>query len=74
MVYQHLIKHPKYSQIWAHSFSNKIGRVSQGVRGRIEGTDTINFIEYNNVPIDRRKDVTYGAIQVDYTPQKAEEN
>jgi hypothetical protein len=57
-----------------HSFSNEIGRLAQGVGGRILGTDTTNFIEYNKVPIDQRKDVTYGNIQVDYRPQKAEEN
>jgi hypothetical protein len=74
MEYRHLIKHPKYSKLWEHSFSNEIGRLAQGVGGRIKGTDTINFIEYNKVPIDRRKDVTYGNIQVDYRPQKAEEN
>jgi hypothetical protein len=74
MEYRHLIKHPKYSKLWAHSFSNEIGRLAQGVGGRIKGTDTINFIEYNQVPIDRQKDVTYGNIQVDYRPQKAVEN
>jgi hypothetical protein len=74
MEYRHLIKHPKYSKIWAHSFSNEIGRLAQGIGGRIEGTDTINFIEYNKVPVDRRKDVTYGNIVVDYMPQKEEEN
>jgi hypothetical protein len=25
MEYRHLIKPPKYSKIWAHSFSNEIG-------------------------------------------------
>jgi hypothetical protein len=40
----------------------------------MKGTDTINFFKYNEIPIDRRKDVTYGSIQVDYRPQKAEEN
>jgi hypothetical protein len=58
MEYRHLTKHPKYSKLWAHSFSNEIGQLAQGVGRRIKGTDTINFIEYNKVPIDRRKDVT----------------
>jgi hypothetical protein len=65
MEYRHLIKHPKYSKIWAQLFSNEIGRLAQGVGGQIEWTDTINFIEYNKVPIDRRKDVTYGNKVVD---------
>jgi hypothetical protein len=74
MEYRHFIKHPKYSNIWSTSFSNEIGRLAQGVGGRIKGIDTINFIEYNKVPIDRWKDVTYGNIVVDYRPQKEEEN
>jgi hypothetical protein len=38
------------------------------------GTDKINFIEDNKISLNRRKDVTYGNIVVDYRPQKAAEN
>jgi len=30
------------------------------------------FIEYNDVPFDRRKDITFARIVADYRPQKNE--
>ena len=63
---------PKYKPIWTRSFSNELGRLAQGVGGRVEGTNTMFFIPKNKVPQDRFKDVTYGRIVVDYRPQKEE--
>ena len=36
----------------------------------MEGIDTICFLSHNNIPENRRKDVTYEKIFVDYCPQK----
>ena len=38
----------------------------------MEGTNTIFFVKYDEIPKDRIKDVTYGRIVVDYRPQKSE--
>ena len=50
----------------------KLGRLSQGEGGRVEGIDTTLFVAKYQVPRDRIKDVAYGRIVVDYQPQKEE--
>jgi hypothetical protein len=72
MEYRELIKSPKTKPTWTRSFSNELGRLAQGVGDRLKGTNTIFFIKHDDVPQDRRKDVTYGRIVVDVRPQKAE--
>ena len=38
------------------------------------GTKTLFFRKYQDIPADRRKDVTYGRVVVDYQPQKEDPN
>ena len=47
---RHLIARPKYKQAWGTSFGNEIGRLVQGMPGRVEGTDTMFFVDKNKVP------------------------
>eukprot|EP00804_Cyclotella_cryptica_P019806 CCRYP_009697-RA/>CCRYP_009697-RA protein AED:0.19 eAED:0.25 QI:0/0/0/1/1/1/2/0/745 len=56
--YRHLIK------------TQKLGRLAQGIPGTVKGTNTIVFIAYNEIPPQRRKDVTYGRIVANYRPEK----
>jgi hypothetical protein len=52
-------------------FANELGRLANGVGTRIpEGTNTIFFINHNQVPTDRK--VTYGRIVCTIRPQKKE--
>ena len=51
--------------------SNELGRLTQG-NSRVQGTNTMYFLPYEHIPIDRRKDVTYARIVVDYRPHKQE--
>jgi len=74
MEYRHLIKNPKYREAWGKSFGNEIGRLAQGMPGRVTGTETIFFIHKNEVPTNRWKDITYGRICCNYREQKAEKN
>jgi hypothetical protein len=60
--YWHLIGNPKTKVVWAHSYGNKIGRLAQGMPGRNTETNTIFFIQQDQVPHDRMKDTTYGLI------------
>jgi hypothetical protein len=62
----------EYKPQWTQSFANELGRLAQGVGDRVKGTNTMYFIRHDQVPLDRRKDVTYGRIVVDIRPQKAE--
>ena len=56
--YRQLIKRAKYQDTWSKAFGKEIGRLAQGQKGVVEGTNLIFFIPYDDVPADRRKDVT----------------
>ena len=61
MEYQHLIKDPKYKQTWLNSCSNELGRLMQGREStQLSGANTMTIVNFNNIPKDRRKDITYG--------------
>ena len=70
--YRHLMKRPKHRPIWGHSFGNEVGRLAQGMPGRVEGSDTIFFIRKSDIPHDRRRDTTYSRIVCDFRPNKEE--
>ncbi len=53
--YCHLMKHPKYKDIWTKSFSKEIVRLATT-------TETIFFLNKSQIPEERRGDVTYGRI------------
>ena len=60
--YKQLINHPdrKFRQMWQCSSANEFGCLAQDVGGRIEGTDTIKFLRYHEMPKNRRP--TYACI------------
>ena len=73
--YRHLIKDPRYKATWEDSMCDEIGRLAQGRdKTGLVGTNTFNFIPFSNIPKDRRKDITYPRIVVDYRPQKEKPN
>ena len=59
--YKDLLKHPKLGPDWQVSGANEFGRLAQGVGGRIKGTNTIKFIQKEDVPLDRQGDATYAS-------------
>lgn len=67
--YADLIKDPKYATEWTRSAAHKFGRLAQGIKGSIKGTDTIFFIPKSTVPKGRK--VTYGKFVCNIRPQKA---
>ena len=74
MEYRHLIGNPKYREIWGRSFGNELGRLAQGMKGRVDGTDTIFCIDKKDIPAARWQDVTYGRIVVSFRPEKKDPN
>ena len=72
--YRHLMQREEHKEVWGNSFGNEIGRLAQGIPGRVEGTDTIDFIEYDDIPVDRRHDVTYARIVCTYRNGKKDPN
>jgi hypothetical protein len=71
--YRQLAKQPKYKEEWTKSYANELGRLTQGIQD-IPGTNTMFFIPKEEIPPERRKDVTFGKIVTDYHPQKSEPN
>eukprot|EP00804_Cyclotella_cryptica_P019948 CCRYP_007857-RA/>CCRYP_007857-RA protein AED:0.46 eAED:0.46 QI:0/-1/0/1/-1/1/1/0/132 len=53
-----------------NAYGKELGRLAQGIPGTVKGTNTIVFIAYNEIPLQRRKDVTYGRIVANYRPEK----
>jgi len=70
--YKHLIADPKTRAVWQRAFGNELGRLAQGMPGRVEGTNTLFFIRKSDIPADRRGDVTYVGYVVNYRPEKEE--
>ena len=70
MEYKHLIADPKTRATWQRSCGNEIGRLAQGMPGRVEETNTIIFIKKTDIPADRQWDVTYVSFVCSYRPEK----
>jgi len=51
--YKHLIANLKTRAVWQRAFGNELGRLAQGMLGRVEGTNTIFFIRKPEIPADR---------------------
>ena len=75
-------KYPKYQKIWNTSYSNKLGRsckwVRKGIYGprnqHVRGTDTFKVIHYTDIPVDRRKEITYKKVVYEVHPHKEDPN
>ena len=72
--YCHLFKHPNHKKVWSGAFGKEVGRLSQGLPGIVEGTDTLNFSFKNEISADRFIDVTYARIVCNYRPEKKDPN
>ncbi len=70
--YCQLIQDPKHKEVWLKSAANDFGQLAQGVGDRVKGTDTIHFTRKEQIPLNRRKDVTYGSFSCDMKPNKEE--
>ncbi len=65
---------PKHAKVWSESSENEFGGLAQGVGGRVTGTNIIFFIQKDHVPIDKRKEVTYGSFVCELKPNKEEKH
>ena len=72
MEYRKLMRKPKYRQLYCNYYSKEIGRLAQGTTGLVEGTNTTFFIDNQDIPVDRWKDVTYGRVVAEYCPEKSD--
>ena len=68
------MRDPKHAKVWSESLANEFGQLAQGVGGRVKGTNTIFFIQKDQVPIDRRKDVMYSSFGCEFKQNKEEKH
>ena len=73
--------HPDYKEVWDCSYSNKLGRLCQGFGSnstntgqRVKGTNTFKFIRYENIPHNRRKEITFSKVVCLFHPEKPDPN
>jgi hypothetical protein len=71
---KHLQVNPKCKEVWEKLYTTELGRLAQGIPGVSKGTDTIVFIQRDEVPTDRIKDDTYGRVRLNYCPEKDNPN
>ena len=67
------MRNQKYAPVWGKSFNKELGRLAQGIL-ETEGTNTIVFIKYDDIPLDRRQHITYGKTVVKHRPEKEDPN
>ena len=65
MEMRQLLKNPKYADLWGKLYTKEFRRLAQGIPGT-KGTYTIVFIKYDKIPLDWRRNVTYGRTVVVY--------
>ena len=57
--YLDLIKHPIYKEVWEGAFGKEVGRLTQGLPGVVEGTNTMKLIPKSDIPAERHKNTAY---------------
>ena len=72
--YRHLITGTKYKEVWVKSFWKEIRRLAMGIPDKAEGTDIMHFIHKEQVPPERRKDVTRDQVVCTVHPEKDDLN
>ena len=79
--YKQLRNHPKLGDIWSKSYANELGRLCQGIgasptsdQKRVKGTDTFYVIDYEDIPINRRKEIIYTKVVCKVRPEKDDPN
>ena len=50
MEYRHLIADPATREVWEKLSANEFGRLMKGLKGGIQGTETMKFIQKHEVP------------------------
>ena len=80
--YRQLRKHPKFAHISNTSYTNKLGKLCQGIgkdskgpgQQRVEVTNTSRLIKFANIPQDRRHEICHSMVVCEVKPHKEDPN
>jgi hypothetical protein len=70
MEMQHLLVNPKYKELWGKSYTKELGCLAQGIPGFSKGINTIIFVCRKDIPHDRKRNVMYARVCVNYCSEK----
>ena len=76
--WRQLRTHPTLSTIWNTSYSDELGRLCQGIGvgpndgKRVKGTNTLFPIQYDKIPAERRREITYSKVVCKVRPEKGD--
>ena len=71
--YQKLLNSVSTRATWSLGMCKELGRLSQGFKCLVEGTNTVFFMDRQQIrEIPKDKTITYARIFVNYFPQKAD--
>ena len=80
--YSQFLRKPKYKEVCNTSYSNKFWRLFQGVgsgasganKQRVKGTETFRVIKFENIPLNRQKDIYHTSVVYEVRPNKDDPN
>ncbi len=70
----HLRVNPKYKELWGKSYTKELGCLAQGMPGVSKGTNIIIFIRREDIPHNRKCNIMYACVCVNYHPEKEDPN
>jgi hypothetical protein len=75
--HRQLRRDPKFKPTWDTSYANKLGRLCHGIgvgpkpnSKRVEGTNTFFRIDYNDIPVHKRKEICHTLVVCEVRPEK----
>ncbi len=74
MEMRHLLVNSKYKELWGTSYPKELGYLAQGIPGVSKGTNTIIFIRRKDNPHNRKHNVMYAQVCVNYCLEKEGHN
>jgi hypothetical protein len=79
--HRQLCQDPRYKDTWDTSYANELGRLCQGIGAgstpstqRVSGTNTFFCIDYNDIPLHKRKEVCHTMVVCEVRPDKDDPN
>jgi hypothetical protein len=70
MEMRHLLVNPKHKELWGKSYKKELRCIAQGIPGVSKSTNTIVFIQGEDILTNRKHNVTYMQVCVNYCPEK----
>jgi hypothetical protein len=70
----HLLVNPKYKELWGKSYTKELGGLAQAIPGVSKDTNTIIFIHREDIPHNRKYNVTYMQVCANYCLEKEDPN